>query len=684
MNGSKEGISKKKARMSREFEDRCINTIRFLAVDAVERANSGHPGMPMEAATLAYVLWTRVLRFSPKDPKWPNRDRFVLSAGHGSMLLYAVLFLTGYDLDLEEIKNFRQWGSRTPGHPEYCSTPGVETTTGPLGQGFATGVGMAMAQRYLARIFNREGYPVFDYSVYGFVSDGDIMEGISSEAASLAGHLRLGNIIYTYLDNGISIDGPTSLTLSEDVGKRFEAYGWQVLKVDGYDIPSIEEAFRRGKMEKGRPTLIIAKTRIGYGSPNKENTPEAHGAPLGKEEVLLTKKNLGWPEEPDFLVPEDVLHHFREAGRRGDLLMEEWRAMWEGYVKEYPELHSLWERMSTKAIGRPWENILPRFDPNGEMATRVASGQTLNAISDYIPGLLGGSADLTPSNNTYLKGRGEFHQECGSNIRFGVREHAMGAILNGLSLSNMLIPYGGTFLVFSDYMRPAIRLAAMMGLQVIYVFTHDSIGIGEDGPTHQPIEQLMSLRLIPNLWVIRPCDANETAYAWTIAIERKNGPTALVLSRQGLPIIDRRVYGSAHGTRRGGYILAEAKGGYPELILIGSGSEVHLLLAAREVLQARGARVRVVSLPCWELFSEQPLEYREEVMPSSVKARLAVEAGATLGWERYTGSPSRVIGLDRFGASAPGKVLFREFGFTVENVVARAEAILREEGTLHG
>lgn len=657
------------------FEERCINTIRFLAVDAVEKAKSGHPGMPMEAASLAYVLWTKILRFSPKNPHWPNRDRFVLSAGHGSMLLYAMLFLTGYDLSLEDIKNFRQWGSRTPGHPEYGCAPGVETTTGPLGQGFATGVGMAMAQRFLSRMFNREGFPVLDYRIYGFVSDGDMMEGISSEAASLAGHLGLGNLIYVYLDNGISIDGPTSLAMSEDVGKRFSAYGWQVLRVDGYDLAGIESAFRLAQEEQGRPSLIIAKTRIGYGSPNKENTSEAHGAPLGEKEVLLTKQNLGWPEAPPFLVPEDVLEHFRAAGRRGDELEREWQGLWREYSQRYQELVSQWESMGERRPTADWKEKLPVFQPGQEVATRVASGKTLNALAQSFPGLIGGSADLTPSNNTYLKDRGDFLDACGPNIHFGVREHAMGAVLNGLALSGRLIPYGGTFLVFSDYMRPAIRLAAMMGLPVLYVFTHDSIGLGEDGPTHQPVEHLMSLRAIPNLWVIRPSDAAETVEAWLAGIERKDGPTALVLSRQALPVIDRTRYAPASGLRKGAYILAEASGSAPELILTGTGSEVHLLLQAMEEMGREGRRVRVVAFPCWELFDAQPESYKQEVFPPGVPV-LAVEAGVSLGWERYTGSPSSVIGLDRFGASAPAKVLFREFGFTPERLIRKAKEIL--------
>lgn len=664
-----------KKNKDKTFEERCINTIRFLAVDAVEKAKSGHPGMPMEAANLAYLLWTRILRFSPKNPDWPNRDRFVLSAGHGSMLLYAILFLTGYDLSLEEIKNFRQWGSRTPGHPEYGCAPGVETTTGPLGQGFATGVGMAMAQRYLSTLFNREGYPVLDYRIYGFVSDGDIMEGVSSEAASLAGHLGLGRLIYVYLDNGISIDGPTSLAMSEDVRGRFRAYGWQVLEADGYDLAALESAFRLAQGEEKRPSLIMAKTRIGYGSPNKENTSEAHGAPLGEKEVSLAKENLGWPQDPPFFVPDDVLEHFRAVGKRGNELHQEWEDLWRSYSREYPELALLWENMKERRPTDGWQNKVPVFEPGQEVATRVASGKTLNVLAQHLPGLIGGSADLTPSNNTYIQGKGDFRIICGPNIHFGVREHAMGAILNGLALSGCLIPYGGTFLVFSDYMRPAIRLAAMMGLPVIYVFTHDSIGLGEDGPTHQPVEHIMNLRAVPNLWVIRPSDASETVEAWLVGIERKDGPTALILSRQALPVIDRAKYAPASGLRKGAYILAEATGSAPELILSGTGSEVQLLLKAREELENEGHRVRVVAFPCWELFEVQTESYKERVFPHGIPL-LTVEAGVSLGWERYTGSRSRIIGMDHFGASAPAKVLFTQFGFTPERVLKKAKEIL--------
>ncbi len=663
---------------SGSFEDKCINTIRFLAVDGVQKANSGHPGMPMEASNLAYVLWTRAMRYNPKNPQWANRDRFVLSAGHGSMLLYAMLYLTGYGLTLDEIKAFRQWESQTPGHPEYGCAPGVETTTGPLGQGFATGVGMAIAERFMARRFNKPEFPLVDYNVFALVSDGDIMEGVSSEAASLAGHLSLGKLIYIYLDNRISIEGPTDLTISEDVGRRFEAYNWDVQHVNGYDLPGIEAAVDRARTEVSRPSLIIARTHIAYGSPNKQDTADAHGAPLGEEEIELTKRNLGWPDSPAFLVPEDVLGHFREAEKRGRQLESAWQSLWSKYKASFPDLAAQWDQMHGAGDPATWESALPRFTPaDGNVATRSASGKTLQAVAPHIPGLLGGSADLAPSNNTYLKGLGEFQESGGRNFHFGVREHAMGAILNGMALSGALIPYGGTFLVFSDYMRPAIRLAALMGLHVVYVFTHDSIGLGEDGPTHQPIEHLAGLRAIPNLLVIRPADAQETVEGWRVALKHKGGPVALILTRQNLPVLDRKRCAAASLLERGAYVLIDSTpGGTPELILLGTGSEVPLLLSAYDRLTGEGLQVRVVSMPSWELFEMQPPEYREEVLPSGAKARLAVEAGSPLGWERYTGSRGRIIGMQRFGASAPAKVLFEKFGFTVDHVVAAAKELL--------
>ena len=660
-----------------EFQQKCINTIRFLAVDGVQKANSGHPGMPMEASDLAYLLWTRIMKFNPKNPEWPNRDRLVLSAGHGSMLLYAMLYLTGYDLSMEELKDFRQWNSQTPGHPEYGCAPGVETTTGPLGQGFATGVGMAMAERFLAGMLNKPDFPLIDYYIYALVGDGDMMEGISSEAASMAGDLGLGKLIYIYLDNRITIEGATDITFTEDVERRFQAYNWHVQRVNGYDLPRVEEAVQRAKDNGSRPSLIIARTHIAMGSPNKQDTPDAHGAPLGEEEVALTKKNCNWPEEPSFYVPEDVLSFFRQAEERGDEAEARWQALYDDYQKQYPELAGQWEAMHGKPDPSLWEGSLPQFDPEqGNIATRKASGQVLAAVKPHLPGLIGGSADLAPSNNTYVKGFGEFKGDSGPNVRFGIREHAMGAILNGLALSKALIPYGGTFLVFSDYMRPAIRLAALMKLPVIYVFTHDSIGLGEDGPTHQPIEHLAGLRAIPHMTVIRPADARETVEAWKAALTGQDGPCAIILSRQGLPVIDRKRYASAEGLCRGGYVLADAQNGKPELILMGTGAEVHLLLEAYEQLKERGIAVRVVNIPSWELFESQPKEYRDKILPPHISTRLAVEAGSTLGWGRYIGIHGDIIGIDHFGASAPAKVLFQKFGFTVEEVVKRAEMLL--------
>ncbi len=665
--------------ISSDLEEKCINTIRFLAVDAVQKANSGHPGMPMEASDLAYVLWTRIMRFNPRNPAWPNRDRFVLSAGHGSMLLYSMLYLTGYGLSLEDLKRFRQWKSLTPGHPEYGLTPGVETTTGPLGQGFATGVGMAVAERYLAHIFNKSDFPLVDYRIYAMVSDGDLMEGVASEAASLAGHLGLGKIIYLYLDNGITIEGSTDLAFTEKVEKRFESYHWHVQRVDGYDLAAIEAALSEARNEISRPSLLITKTCIARGSPNKQNSSEAHGAPLGLEEVRLTKLNCRWPDKPDFLVPEDVLEHFRKAVSRGEKAEQEWSDLFNTYSRKFPDLASKWKTMSRKELPLGWERAIPEFeaDPKG-VATRAASGKVLAALAPHLPGLIGGSADLAPSNNTYLKGFGEFKPAGGPNIHFGVREHAMGAILNGMALSRALVPYGGTFLVFSDYMRPAIRLAALMKLPVIYVFTHDSIGLGEDGPTHQPIEQMASLRAIPNLTVIRPADANETAEAWKAALMNSEGPTALILSRQSLPVLDRSRYGRASGLHRGAYILSDAKEGEPKILLVGTGSEVSLLLAAQEELKRKGIPARVVNIPSWELFAKQPQEYKDQVFPSGIRARLAVEAGCPFGWERFIGLDGNLLAMVGFGESAPEKILFKEFGFTVENVVRKAESLIQK------
>jgi len=656
----------------------CVNTIRTLSIDAVQKANSGHPGLPMGMADVAYVLWTQFLKHNPANPDWPNRDRFVLSGGHGSMLLYSLLHLTGYDLSLEELMNFRQWDSRTPGHPEYGLTPGVETTTGPLGQGFANGVGMAIAERFLAETFNRPGFPIVDHYVYAIVTDGDLMEGISHEAASLAGHLGLGKLIYLYDDNHISIDGPTELAFTEDRCARFAAYGWHVQQIDGHDRAAIAQAIRAAQAVTDRPSLIACRTHIGYGSPHKQDTAAVHGAPLGEEEVRLTKENLGWPPDAQFLIPDEALAHFRQAIPRGQAWEAEWQRLFDRYAAQYPDLAATWQQVWSGELPSGWDENLPTFAPDdGPLATRAASGKVLNAIAPALPTLIGGSADLTPSNNTELKGypwlqKGEFG---GRNIHFGVREHAMGGILNGLALHGGLIPFGGTFLVFSDYMRPSIRLAAMMELHLVYVFTHDSIGLGEDGPTHQPVEQIPALRAIPNLTVIRPADAAETVEAWRVALEHNEGPVALVLTRQKLPILDRTQLAPATGLRHGAYVLADSDGP-PEVILIATGSEVHVALDARQRLADQGVAARVVSMPSWELFEKQPPEYRNQVLPPDVTARLVIEAAVPLGWERYIGLGGDVVGLNRFGASAPYQVIFEHLGFTGENVALRALALL--------
>ncbi len=656
----------------------CVNTIRTLSMDAVQKANSGHPGLPMGAADIAYVLWTRFLKHSPANPSWPNRDRFVLSGGHGSMLVYSLLHLTGYDLSLEDLMNFRQWDSRTPGHPEHGLTPGVETTTGPLGQGLANGVGMAIAERFLAETFNRPDYPIVDNYTYAIVTDGDLMEGISHEAASLAGHLGLGKLIYLYDDNHISIDGPTELTYTEDRCARFEAYGWHVQQVDGHHREAIARAIRSAQAETNHPSLIACRTHIAYGSPNKQDTAASHGAPLGEEEIRLTKQNLGWPSDAQFYIPDEVLAHFRQAVSRGEELEKEWGALFDRYSAEYPDLAVTWKQVWSGELPSGWEEALPSYAPDdGSVATRSVSGQVLNAIGSTLPTLLGGSADLSPSNNTELKEypwlqTGEFG---GRNIHFGVREHAMGSIMNGLALYGAVIPYGGTFLVFSDYMRPAIRLAALMELPVIYVFTHDSVALGEDGPTHQPIEHLPSLRAMPNLVVLRPGDATETVEAWRVALERHEGPVALLLTRQKLPVLDRSVLPPAEGVRRGAYVLADSEG-TPDVILLASGSELEVTLAARQQLAEQGVKARVVSMPSWELFEQQPPEYRDEVLPPEVSARLAVEMAAPAGWERYVGLQGDVVGINRFGASAPYEVLLEQFGFTAENVALRALAVV--------
>ncbi len=661
-----------------DLDQLCINTIRMLSADAVQQANSGHPGMPMGDAAMAYVLWTKFLRHNPKNPHWQNRDRFVLSAGHGSMLLYSLLHLTGHNLSLDDIENFRQWGSKTPGHPEICLDCGIETTTGPLGQGFATGVGMAMAEKYLAEMFNRPGFPVVDYTIYGIVSDGDLMEGVSAEAASLAGHLKLGKIVYLYSDNKISIEGSTDLAFTEDVAKRFAALNWHVQRVEGNDLKAIERAIAAAKKERSQPSIIIARTHIGFGSPHKQDTADAHGSPLGEEELKLTKQNLGWPLKK-FYIPAPALRHMRKAVLQGKKLEQAWLSQFRRYAKRYPEQAKSWNERLAGTHPDGWEKLLPVFKPeDGAVATRSASGKVLNAIAEKLPHLIGGSADLAPSNNTYLKKYPDFGgTKRGRNIHFGVREHAMGAILNGMALSRMLIPYGGTFLVFSDYMRPAIRLAALMETHVVYVFTHDSIGLGEDGPTHQPIGHLSSLRAMPHLYVIRPADANETAVAWKIALTDPKRPHALVLSRQNLPVLDRSRYAPADGAEKGGYILLDCKG-TPDIILLSSGAEVHITLAAAEELHKTGVRARIVNMVSFELFEQQPTAYRDRVLPLKVEKRLAVEAAASQSWYRYVGLRGSVIGIDRFGASAPAKVLFEKFGFTRDNIVAQARKMLKK------
>jgi transketolase len=682
--------------MSDQLDQLCINTVRFLSVDAVQKAKSGHPGMPLGAAPMAYVLWTRLLKHNPRNPDWFDRDRFVLSAGHGSMLLYSLLHLTGYDLSLDDIKQFRQFGSKAPGHPERGHTPGVETTTGPLGQGFANAVGMAIAEAQLAARYNRPGFDVIDHATYAIVSDGDLMEGVASEAASLAGHLRLGKLICLYDDNYVTLAAGTDITFSEDRARRFEAYGWHTVFVpDGNDLASIDAALRAARAETVRPSLILVRTHIGYGSPNKHDTFEAHGSPLGVDEVRLTKQNLGWPTEPPFLIPEEALAHFREAVPRGAHDEAKSTARMTAYANAFPELAQDLRRSLSEELPPGWEADIPVFPADAKgMATRVASGKVMNAIAPRLSALTGGSADLDPSTHTALKGLGDFNPAAtkdidtqgsdgggwsyaGRNLHFGVREHAMGGIVNGMAAHGGIVPYGSTFLIFSDYMRPPIRLAALMGLHVIHVFTHDSIALGEDGPTHQPVEQLAALRAIPNLIVIRPGDANETAVAWRVAVEIRDRPVLLVLSRQDVPTLDRSRYTSADGLRRGAYVLCDARDGKPDLILIASGAEVGLIVAAAERLAAEGVAVRCVSMPSWELFDARLQADRDAVLPPSVRARLAVEAGAAQGWHRYVGDAGGVLSVERFGASAPGEVVLREYGFTVEEVCKRARALRR-------
>jgi len=675
-----------------QLDTLCINTIRTLAMDAVQQANSGHPGAPMGLAPVAYELWQEFLRYDPENPLWPNRDRFVLSAGHASMLLYATLHLAGVravnksgevtrdlSVSLEQIKRFRQLDSRTPGHPESHITTGVETTTGPLGQGAGNSVGMAIAERWLAANYNRPGFEVFNYNVYGICGDGDLMEGVAGEAASLAGHLRLSNLCWIYDNNKVTLDGPAWWSFSEDVMTRFVGYGWNVTRVsDANDLPMLARAFHTFLEQQDKPTLIVVDSHIGYGSPHKQDSSEAHGEPLGEEEVRLTKKNYGWPEDAKFLVPEGVLEHFREGiGRRGRELRAQWEKKYADYSKQFPELAAQLDLMQRRKLPEGWDRNLPSFpaDATG-IATRESGGKVLNALAQNIPWLVGGSADLGNSNKTNLKfeGAGNFSPSSygGRNLHFGVREHAMGAALNGMSVSRLL-PFGGTFFNFSDYLRPTIRLAALMETPVIYVFTHDSIGLGEDGPTHQPIEQLASLRAVPNVTVLRPGDANEVVEAWKIAVANTHGPVLLVLSRQAMPTLDRTKYAPAAGVARGAYVLADAPGGKPDVILIGTGSELSLCVEASDRLKAEGINARVVSMPSWEIFEKQDRAYKEAVLPPAVTARVSVEMGATLGWERHVGLKGQMVGMHSFGASAPWKGLQKKFGFTAETVVAAAQ-----------
>jgi len=658
--------------MTDDLQLRAINTLRFLSADAVQKANSGHPGLPMGAAAMAYTVWTRHLRHNPRNPKWAGRDRFILSGGHGSMLLYSLLHLTGYDVSLDDLKNFRQFGSITPGHPEYGLTPGVEVTTGPLGQGFAQGVGMAIAQAHLAELFNKPGHELIPAYMYAIVTDGDLMEGVSSEAASMAGHLQLGRLIYLYDDNHISIDGSTDLAFTENRAMRFEAYGWHVQKIeDGNDVEAIDAAIKLAKSDP-RPSIIMCRTTIGFGAPKKQGTSKAHGEPLGDEELNAAKENLGWPTEPRFFIPDDVLAFYRKAVDQGREREFDWKMKFDAYKNLHPKLGVELSRRLAGKLPEDWAAELPTFPADAKgMATRASSGKIINALAPILPELIGGSADLAPSNNTKIDGSAAFQKESrdGRNFHFGVREHAMGAVLNGMTLFGAVIPYGGTFLIFSDYMKPAIRIAAISHIPTIFIFTHDSVGLGEDGPTHQPIEQLAALRAIPNLVTIRPADANEVREAWKVAVARRNGPTALALTRQNVQTFEPS---NLPTVEKGAYVLKDF--GNPEIILMASGSEVSLILDAAQKLADEGRGVRVVSFPSWELFEKQDEAYRESVLPKNIQTRLAVEAAASFGWERYAKS---VMGIDHYGASAPAKAIFEKFGFTVENVVAHAQELLK-------
>lgn len=663
------------------IEQKGINTVRILSADAVQKANSGHPGTPMGLAAIGHVLWTRFMQYDPTKPHWPNRDRFILSCGHACMLQYSYLYLTGYNLSLDDIKNFRQLHSKTAGHPEYGLLEGIEVTTGPLGQGFANGVGMGIGQQLLAARYNRPGFNLFDYKIYVLCSDGDIMEGVASEAASLAGHLKLGHLIYLYDDNKITIEGETSLAFNEDVTERFQGYGWHVQAVaDGNDLDAIATAIVNAEKETNRPSLIKIRTHIGYGSPNKVDTAAAHGAPLGKDELRLVKENFGFDPDKSFNVSDDVLAYYREKGKAGQAKSQAWEALYQEYKKAYPAEAAEYEMLCAGKLPEGWDSNVPVFKPDTKgLATRKASGKMLNAIADKLPLLVGGSADLGPSTDTTLKSYPSFTNEnhTGRNFHFGIREHAMGAVCNGMALTKGLIPYGATFLIFSDYMRPPVRLAAIMKLKNIFVYTHDSIGLGEDGTTHQPVEQLIGLRSVPGLVVIRPADANETVYAWKAALKNNDGPSALILSRQDLPILDQDSLASASGVEKGAYILAESKG-TPQVILLGSGSEVHLLLEAQKVLAAENIQARVVSFPSWELFEKQEAAYKETVLPKQIRARLAVEAGSSIGWHKYVTESGDTISVDKFGESAPGEQIMEEYGFSVNNVVAKARALIKK------
>jgi transketolase len=664
----------------KKLEQLCINTVRTLSMDAVQKANSGHPGTPMALAPLAFVLWDRFMRYNPRDPHWAGRDRFILSNGHASMLLYSMLFLTGYDMTLDDLKCFRQWGSKTPGHPEYGLTPGIETTTGPLGQGVANSVGFAIAQRWLAKRFNRDGHDVFDYRIYSVCGDGDMMEGISNEAASIAGHLGLSNLIWFYDNNHITIEGNTSLAFSDDVGTRFLGWHWNVQHVsDVNDLAALDRAIRTAQQETVRPSLIIVNSHIGYGSPHKQDTAEAHGEPLGAEEIRLTKTDYGWPPDAQFLVPEEAKAYMGRAVERGAKWEQEWDSKYKAWAQAFPDFAAEWDLMTKRELPQGWDKDIPTFPADAKgIATRESDNKVLNAVAKNVPWLIGGAADLAPSTKTLIKDAGSFERDdCGGrNFHFGIREHAMGAIVNGMSLS-LVRPYGSTFFIFTDYMRPAIRLAALMDIPDILIYTHDSIGLGEDGPTHQPIEQLMSLRAMPRLLVFRPADANEVAETWRCIMPLKHEPALMALTRQAVPTFDRNKYASAAGVAKGAYVLADS-GGTPDVILMGTGSEVQLCIGAYEKLTAEGVKARVVSMPCWELFERQSAEYKVGVFPPAVRARVSVEAGATLGWERYIGENGEAVGRDDFGASAPIKELMSHFGFTVDNVIAKARATMEK------